>query len=470
MPKEVFSKLTFNKVSSRCKGKVNNVLKLRDSDCPGLAIFSGPAGASWYLATRDRNLQIAPFEKFTYEDLPTLRTFVEHIRAEIKKGHDPSILIKAFGEGKSYADAGNLHDVAHNGGLVWETARDMYLEFVRTNKNSNTFRSYKSALGVAGLAADYSVLSGQPLTSITSSDLIEVRDTIVERGLSGDGKGSCIAQANASVAAMKSAFKYFLNHPKVFKLTVNPATDLADTDARDPYGFKLKGNRPLRQIEIGAYLHALDGLSNADVRSVLKLQLFTGQRRYDPTTATIEAYAENDGYGLTWTFKDKKHAWRVLPLTEVTEPLIREAIRIAKAKGSDYLFPKQRVKKTGDSLEGHINERTVSKAVEAMNHEGQVFHSVEFAVATHEFRRAFISQMRGRMSEFMIGNRQLEEDDVEIITHKNEGRDRCSSMRYDKSPYLDAKLSILKAWENYCLDGYRMYMSRLASDDLKKAA
>lgn len=470
MPKEVFSKLTFNKVASRCRSRVNNVLKLRDSDCPGLAIFSGPAGASWYLATRDRNLQIASFENFSYEDLPKLRTFVEHVRSEIKKGNDPSILIKAFGSGKSHADAGSLHDVAHNGGLIWEAARDMYLDFVLQHKNKNTFRSYKSALGTGALSADFSVISGMPLTSITSSDLIEVRDTIVERGLSGRGKGACIAQANASVAAMKSAFKYFLNHRKVFKILTNPASDLADTDARDPYGFKLKGNRPLRQIEIGAYIHALDGLSNSDVRSALKLQLFTGQRRYDPTTATVEAFAENDGYGLTWTFEDKKHAWRVLPLTEITEPLVREAIKIAKAKGSDYLFPKQRVKKTGDSMEGHVNERTVSKAVETMNLEGGVFFVVEFAVATHEIRRGFISQMRGRMSEFLIGNRQLEEDDIEIITHKNEGRDRCSSMRYDKTPYLDAKLSILRAWEQYCMDGYRMYMARLESETSRKAA
>ncbi|WP_276118018.1 site-specific integrase [Pararhizobium qamdonense] len=470
MPNEVFSKLTFNKVLSRCKGKVANTLRLRDSDCPGLAIFSGPAGASWYLATRDQNLKIAPFETFTYEDLPSLRKFIEHVREEIKKGHDPSVLIKAFSAGKTLADADSLHKVAHHGGLIWETARDMYLDYVLNNRNRNTHRSYKSSLGVCGLADDYSAILGEPLATITSADLIEVRDTIVERGLSGGGKGACIAQANASVAAMKSAFKYFLNHPKVFRLTVNPASDLADTDARDPYGFKLKGNRPLRQIEIGAYIHALDGLSNSDVRSALKLQLFTGQRRYDPTTATVEAFAENDGYGLTWTFEDKKHAWRVLPLTGITEPLVREAIKIAKAKGSDYLFPKQRVKKTGDSMEGHINERTVSKAVEAMNAEDGVFYGVEFAVATHEIRRAFISQMRGRMGEFLIGNRQMEEDDIEIITHKNEGRDRCSSMRYDKTPYLDAKLSILRAWERYCMDGYHMYMSRLEAESSRQAA
>jgi len=64
------------------------------------------------------------------------------------------------------------------------------------------------------------------------------------------------------------------------------------------------------------------------------------------------------------------------------------------------------------------------------------------------------------MHEFTVGGRQLIGDDVQMITHVNEGRDTTSAEIYDKNAYLDVKLAILKAWEDYCMEGYTMYMQQ----------
>ncbi|NKQ73401.1 hypothetical protein C3Y89_24155 [Rhizobium sp. UPM1132] len=461
MPSEVFSKFTFNKVTNLVRKGVDKKIKFSDKECAGLAIIVSPTVATWYISTRDMNVAIAPFNQFSHDDLPSLRKFVEMARREKKADKKIDAMIEAFGKSGSVDDAKTIHDVEHNGALRWEAARDLYLDWLKENRNANTYRTYKSALGVGALSADFAPITGKPLASIENADLVDIRENITTRGRLGSAKGSGIRQSDFTVTVIKAAFTYFMNMPKVFGLKTNPSSDLRKSPNRDPNQKKLTHDRALTQLEIGAFLYGLEDCRNEMVRTCLTLQLLSGQRRFTPTTARLTDFAVSSFYGYTWTFEDKAHAWRCLPLTAEMKELVTKAMRVAKGYESPFLFPQQRAKRKGDDLDSHVNERTISRGMEHMRKAGGVFHDLDFAVATHDLRRTFVTHMGPKMADFYIGNRQLEPDDVEMITHKNEGRERVSMLRYDKNSYLDVKVQILQAWADFCWEGYRMYVQRL---------
>ncbi len=111
-----------------------------------------------------------------------LRKLVDELKKEHAKGRDVSPMIAAFAAGHTVQDAKHLHDVEHGDAFTWEVARDLYLEWAAENKNRDTVRGYRSALGVTlGLASDFEPLHGKPLPSITTADLATVRDNIVAR-------------------------------------------------------------------------------------------------------------------------------------------------------------------------------------------------------------------------------------------------------------------------------------------------
>ncbi|ARQ58924.1 integrase family protein [Rhizobium sp. Kim5] len=474
MPSEVFSKHTFNKVITLIRKGVDAKVKYADKECSGLAIILNPTNASWYISTRDMNVQIAPFNAFSHDDLDKLRKFVTRARQEKKEGKDIEALVATFAKSGSVDDALTVHDVEHNGALRWEPARDLYLEWLLLNRNKNTHRSYKSALGAVGLASDFEPVAGKPLAAITTTDLVRVRENVTRRGREGNAKGSGIRQANLTVSAIKAAFTWFINKPDVFALKSNPASDLRKSMDRDPKTKTLSNDRALTQMEIGAFIYGLEEISNTAVRSSLMLQLLAGQRRFTPVSAKVADFTKHPHYRYTWSFEDKSHAWRCLPCTDDMALLVKTSIRLAEGQDdSDYLFPKQRPKRTGDDMSGHINERTISRCIEEMRKPGGILGDIDFVVATHDLRKSFITHMGPRMGEFYIGNRQLEPDDVEMITHKNEGRDRVSSLRYDKNTYLDVKLEILEAWAKFCYEGYTMYvlqLQELQKDQAQKKA
>jgi hypothetical protein len=132
-----------------------------------------------------------------------------------------------------------------------------------------------------------------------------------------------------------------------------------------------------------------------------------------------------------------------------------------------HLYPKQRPRRKGDDMSGHVEKRTVSKMIENMRKPGKVFEKMPFNVSTHDLRKAFNSIVGPNMSKFTFRGHEMLAEEVAMITHKNEGRESVSQLVYDKNSYLDVKLEILIWWQEWVLEGHRMY---LASKNLKKAA
>lgn len=465
MPSEHFSGYTLTKVSNLIKKGTDKVVVYRDKEVSGLAIKVTATGASWYLSTRDLNRQIADFISFGKDDIPTLRKLIDELKREHAKGRDVAPMIAAFSAGHTVQDAKHLHDVEHGDALTWETARDMYLEWAADNKEKDTVRGYRSALGATpGLAADFEPILGKPLPSITTADLATVRNNIIARIRAERGKGHGIRQADHTVAAMKAAFKYFVNTPTT-GVKSNPAADLSKSLEKSVVSSK-EGQRALSQFELGALWHALLGCRNEQVRLILQLQLLSGQRRFTPTAALKKSFQVDGPYACVWGMEDKTHHWRKLALPPVATKVVEQAMRLTR-DDCDYLFPKQRPRRKGDDMNGHINERTVSEKIEDMRKPGGVFEKMPFNVSTHDMRKTFTSVIGPKMSMFELEGRKLSPKEVVMITHLNEGRDSVSEKVYDRNVNLDVKLEILTLWERYVMDGYAMY---LASLEMKKAA
>lgn len=490
MPSENFSGHTLTKVKNQMKKGVANVVVYHDTEETGLAIKITKTGASWYYSTRKSNRRIASFSTFGLNDLPALRQFIVKIKQEEKKGLPIDALIDSFAAGFSVREAGHHHDVATGQGLTWEVARDMYLEWCAKNRNADTVRGYKSSLGVAGLHEDFAPINGKPIASIVTTDLSEIRDNIVARcteravlahrqkvaedkrkGLVTKPEKNIVAgvrQADLTVNALRAVFKHFVGR-KVFNLTWNVAADLERCEERSTVFAGSDKFRALTQLEIGALWEALESCPNETVRLVLKLQLLTGQRRTTPTIALQSAFQFDDGpYDCIWGMEDKSHHWRKLPLPPVATSVVRQAMRLSKNNPeSEHLFPKQRPKRTGDDMSGHIDVRTVSKMIENMRKPGGSFEKMPFNVSTHDMRKAFVTVVSPEMPQFSLRGRPMEPENVDMITHRNEGRESVAQIVYDKNAYLDVKLEILTWWQEWVLEGHRMY---LASMDMKKAA
>jgi integrase len=456
MPAEIFTGHTFTKIKTQLKKGVARVVVYRDRDVGGLAVRMTPKGANWYFSTRVTNIRIAAFEAFGLNDLPQLRALIVEVHKQLAQGREVRALVEAFEAGAKLPDANNIQAVEYGEGVTWEVARDQYLAWALINKNVNTHRGYRSALGVNdGLRDDFKPIHGKPIASITTADLARVRNSIVQRGREGTAKGQGIRQANLTVSALKACFKYAINNPD-FDLKTNPARDLSKALERIVYTDSHQEIRGLTQLELGALWYALLGCRNETARLILQLQLLTGQRRLTPTSAKKSAFQFDGTYACIWSMEDKSHHWRKLPLPPLATSIVKQATRLSR-DDCDYLFPKQRPRRAGCEMNTHVNERTVSEQLEQFRKPGGIFEKMPFNVSTHDLRKTFITVLKPKMSMFEMSGRPMEPREIEIITHSNEGRQSVAEKIYDRNTYLDSKMSILKWWEDYVMEGYAQF-------------
>ncbi len=438
----------------------------RDVEMTGLAIRVKPNGATWRILTREINAVIGDIHLFSEDDLPQLRALVAEARVGKKLGHQPDALIKAFLETRNVKEARDVHRVVKEGAKVWEDGRDAFLQWASKNKAVKTVESYKSAIGACKASVyepDFRHISGKALASITLGDLSDIRDSIVDRGEAGELKGKGHRQADATVAALRSCFRYFSGKRRIYKLDQNVALGLTNVIEKKKATVESDGGqklRPMSQMEIGAFIYSIDCCDNEMARLALFLQLLTGQRRYTVCSSIEESFVEHPHYGLVWRVKAKGDNWRVLPLPEMSQDVVRKAKKDFEDFGCRYLLPKTRHRVAGDEMQMHIDPRIPSRIMEKMRKPGGVFHGLDLKPSTHTLRKGFISFMRPRMHEFVVGGRQLNPDDVQMITHADEGRETTAAAVYDLNEYLDVKFAILKRWEDYCMEGYTLYMQQ----------
>lgn len=454
----------------------------RDTERPGLVISAGPRGASWKISTNSLNKLIGEFHLFSHEDLPALREMVSRALIEHKAGRPIDKLVEQF-VAKKDVDLAEAHQKVANGeGFLWEEARDMFIEFAMKELADDTALGYKSALGASersSYVTEFEPIAGKPVNKIDFIDLNSVIQNMKARGEAAKKAGKKSdgrRQTNLTVYALKSAFRYFSQNPKLFFMSNNPSRQLETIKAVGKKNKKdktyneqtsAKKNRAMTADEIGAFVYGLQFVELPEARNSLYLQLLTGQRLLDTCSALADAFVENPSYGLVWRLEDKTRSWRALPMGPEAEALVRSSLQEFAHYGSMFLFPKTKKRRADDPVEGHIHKRTVSGQMFAMRAEGRPLHGSTIDPATHDLRKAFTSVMAPRMSKFSDENGgKLKNDDTVIITHKNEGRDATASAVYDKNEYLDTKYAILCEWEKYVLECYTNYVNKLEPQQL----
>jgi len=461
--------------------RVNGILKrmtattIRDSEAPGLAIRTYASGtASWSIVLRDLKMKIADLAVYGVDDLPALRALVSKVREMRKDGKDAAPLVAAFNRERSVEKAEHHAAVAIGDAMAWETARDKYVLWLKDHRSEDTYRTYRSALGGnpgSPIEKDFRGLAGKPIASITLNDLVQIRNNIVSRGTKAQPN---LRQADFTVSVIKSFFKWVLNQPDV-KLASNPARDLSKVMERSKASSKsgkavdADAERSLLQEEIGLIIMGLETYPNVAARTGILLQLMTGQRRMTIAIARKDAFYDHPDFGKVWRLEDKVHAWRVLPLSPTAIACYEAAMMNARSD-NPFLFPQQRERKVGGGMDGHMNERTLSEVLEELRAPGGILHALPMRVSTHDLRKAFISQMGQTMHQYRIGQRVLETKDIDMITHRNEGRDTTATMIYDKNPYLPIKAKILSEWEQWCLEGYDIARKKYGFTGMLKSA
>ena len=434
---------------------------LRDSACPGLAIRVNKGKATWVIAARDWQDRIADFSLFGADDVATLREVVSRARQMRKEGRDGADFLLAFVQERDVSLAAARTDVNHGIGESWEDVRDAFLAWVGKNRRPDTARGYRSSLGaVEGgpLAADFEPLHGLPIVSVTTKNLVRVRTNIVKRG-----GGDKLRQADLTVAALKSCFKWYLNQPDSL-IENNPAESLGKVMERrkEETEVDVEAGRAMSQDEIGLLVWGLAFCPNPAARLAASLQLATGQRRMTVCRARKSQFIEHPEFGLVWRLSgsgEKTQAWRVLPLPDLARMTVESALGMARPD-NPYLFPQQRPRRTGAPMDGHLSERRVSKVLEDMRAEGGPLAGLSFDPSSHDLRRTFVTVMGPRMHKYTVDGRILTRADVEMITHANEGREGTASLVYDKSEYLAVKHAVLSEWQAWVMEGYERVAAR----------
>ncbi|NKL86990.1 hypothetical protein [Rhizobium leguminosarum] len=449
----------------------------KDYECVSLQIRVGKTSASWSFKTRDNQVKIADFHVFGKGDIPVLRDLVLQAKALEKEGRAVAPLFAEFVASRSVPEAKARADVIDGIGMVWEDARDHFIDWLKQNRSKDTHRTYRSALGAAHnskLADCFAPLRGRPVATITTGHLAMVRNRINQRGIAGDAKGRSIRQADLTVAAMKSAWLHFINNPELFGEVDDVVTaslrKVRDREER-PESSSGEFERGMNQLELGMFFEELGEIRNDMSKLVLSLQLLLAQRRLDVCSAIRGSFVDHKDYGMVWRLEDKVHAWRVLPLPPLAQQIVRKAREDFAHHGSRYLFPKNRKQKKSDAnIDGHISERTPSKMMELMRVADGPFADSQIGPSTHDLRKAFVTYMTPRIHNYAVGGRALTKDDIEMITHSDEGRETTATLVYDKNEYLDVKLAILTEWEQYVLEGLGMWQHVKVSQSQKLAA
>lgn len=443
--------------------KAGTEAKVFDEECSGLAIRTYKSGkATWCILTRDWKFTLGDLSLFGGDRVDALREAVATARRMKADGKNPEAFLKSFVGGADVQRAS--HDAATSSGDMetWEQARDRYLEAILEDNARDTHRSYRSAIGAvpgSPLEKDFEPVHGKPIASVTRDDLIAVRDNIHKRGKNA-GPGALIRQANFSLAVIKAFMKWQMGRGGN-PLASNPAVEITavkKTAGRGGKDFKgivgvSAAHRAMNQRELGLVIRGLEDYTNVPARTATLLQLMTGQRRMTICEARKAAFEDHPEYGMTWTLEDKTRSWRILPLPPTAEAAVRAAMSLTRSD-NPYLFPQQRERQAGQGRDGHMNERTMSEVLEEMRAPGGILHGLPFNVSTHKLRKAFVSRMSGSMHKYRIGDQQLTEKHIEMITHLDEGREGTASQVYDLNPHLGIKWAILSEWEQWVLEGY----------------
>jgi integrase len=107
-----------------------------------------------------------------------------------------------------------------------------------------------------------------------------------------------------------------------------------------------------------------------------------------------------------------------------------------------YLFPQLRLRRAGDTGDGHLSERLLNSALAELQKPGRALHAVQ-QFSTHDFRSWPTTHM---------GRKSHSKADATLVLDHSEGRTRdVTDEHYNWEQSLPQKFAILCAWEKLIL-------------------
>lgn len=419
--------ITRHDVASAASACGRRQYDLYDDSCDGLLIRVAAKSVGWYVRGR-----LGPTQKFWKikdldrgDDPKEMRTRATEARNLAKRGIDPKQRLTEQALGGQI----ERHHDPEKDGWDWETARDRYLTVVKQEKAPATYADYRKTLN----GKDLAVWSGRLVKNLTKQDVQALQTSIQARGVK--------TQAAHTTRIIKACLSWVAS-TGISGLTESPALSVkpvTKTKHEIAVGAGFAARVPSAD-EIGDLLWRMDrSAKNSAARIAAALAMLTSQRR-----ETIVSARRNDFLpvhdGAVWTIPAvhmKSKRPHVIPLPPFTWGLVRLALMLRRAD-SPWLFPQLRLRRRGDSGDGHMAGKEVAEAMEAAGS----------TIRPHACRRAFATY-----GESLLG---FGRSDVKAILDHAEGQSGdVTAQHYALHDGTHFKWSVMRRWESWVLEQVR---------------
>jgi integrase len=242
---------------------------------------------------------------------------------------------------------------------------------------------------------------------VTATDLIELHDSITQRGAP--------VEANRNIELVRRVYSWAMGKRKVDR---NPAERLELNPERSR-------DRVLSEDEIKAFWTGVDKLPmEPATKLVLRLALLTGQRLDEIAGASLK---ELDFKRAVWTIpgeRTKNGLTHTVPLSSLALSLFRGAKKTPAPDG--YLFPSAK-----DN--GRLRRRSISRA---LLRNSDALKIKKFT--PHDLRRTVASQMAALGIDRIVTGK--------VLNHASVDRDTVTGMIYDRHSYDVEKMRAMERW------------------------
>jgi integrase len=388
--------------------------RIKDGSLPGLVLRVTPNGAgSWWFYYRYRlgkkwKLRKVPLGDRSRVKLADVRKRALELIQETEAGSDP------VGTGQARRTAMTFRELAQR----------------RLKDDQRISKSTRRLYGELLEGKVYKTLGDVPASEVTREMVAGVLNKI-----------DADRQADLTKAAISSSFRWGMKRNLVRQ---NPVIGLGQ---RAPVGVRAN---VLTADELAKVWHAIeadDVWLSRPMRLVLKLILFTGQRRTEVVGARRQEL-KLDGDKPIWTIpgdtlvrgkvvegRTKNGKEQVLPLSKQAVALFREATKLSS--DPDYLFPVNiaNVKVGATPKTPHMNGQSVSKAMRLLRIEKGI-------------KDATVHDMRRSMATWM-GDQGIRPDVVDLVLNHAPKAQDVTRRHYNFSRLEPMVRAALQQWGDF---------------------
>jgi integrase len=358
--------------------------------------------------------------------LADARRIADDMRRDVERGIDVAKIAQARREAMTFRD---LADRCHN---------------ENTAIKDSTRKVYRDAL----LADVFDEIGNKPAQEVTADDIAAIARTIAERGSK--------VQADRTKAAIAGMYKW----GRAQRLVTNtPTAGLVR------HGPKVARDRVLSSDELKTFwkaMHKEDAPASTAVRRIIKLAIFTGQRRSEVAGARLDELSL-DGDEPTWTLAGDKNVRgklirgrtksgreQVVHLSKQAVAIFNDAlVEFDKSDKPTYVFPAEHGPASGKKAPRtlHIHGESISKAMRRLRQ--AIVDAAEMKGEKSSVGDITVHDLRRTMATY-LGNQGVHPVVLEMILgHAGEGVTR---KHYNHAMMTEQVRQAMQLWADNVID------------------